>query len=161
MSQWFERYGYARVGEGLFAGAYPLDAADVRRLAEEGVDLVYNLCQESEYASGERQEVSLALEAEGIEERRLPMIDYAGFRIEVLERAVKGVLSYLRAGRTVYLHCRAGWQRSAAVAAGVIALHEQVPLAQALELLRERKPTSAPLPHQRADLIEWWQGRQG
>jgi hypothetical protein len=46
------------------------------------------------------------------------------------------------------------------VAAGVIALHEEVGPGQALALLRERKPTAEPLPHQRSDLIEWWKARQ-
>ena len=64
-------------------------------------------------------------------------------------------------GRTVYLHCRAGWQRSAAVAAAVIAVREQVPLQHALARLRERRPEAEPLPHQRADLFTWWSQRAG
>ena len=59
----------------------------------------------------------------------------------------------------MYLHCRAGWQRSATVAAAVIALREDLSLPQALAALRQRKPTAEPLPHQRADLLRWWRAR--
>jgi protein-tyrosine phosphatase len=59
-------------------------------------------------------------------------------------------------GRRVYLHCRAGWQRSAAVAAAVIALREELDIEEALDVLRERRPVAAPLEHQRADLLAWW-----
>ena len=37
MSSWFERFGFARVGERLLIGAYPTDAADIERfVAAEG-----------------------------------------------------------------------------------------------------------------------------
>jgi protein-tyrosine phosphatase len=57
------------------------------------------------------------------------------------------------------VHCRAGWQRSATVAAGVLALREGLPIEDALAVLRERKPTAEPLGHQRADLLAWWRTR--
>ena len=76
-----------------------------------------------------------------------------------LDRAVDEVLGELEAGRRVYVHCRAGWQRSATVAAGVLALREGLPIEDALAVLRERKPTAEPLGHQRADLLAWWRTR--
>ena len=159
VSEWFSHFGFEQVGERLLAGAYPLDADDVDELAQAGVEVAYNLCQDVEYEQAERQEVEAALSEAGIEERRLPLPDYGGLEPVALERAVDEVLAELESGRRIYLHCRAGWQRSAAVAAAVIALREEIPLAAALEELRQRKPTSEPLPHQRADLFEWWTGR--
>lgn len=161
MSEWFSRFGFAVVGDGLLAGAYPLDARDVAHLAAAGVQLTYNLCEDREYEPGQRDDVVAALGRSGIEERRLPLVDYGGLDAAALERSVGEVLSELDAGRRVYLHCRAGWQRSATVAAAVIAVREQVPLARALELLRERKPTAEPLDHQREGLIAWWSARGG
>lgn len=161
MSAWFTRFGFASVADRLLAGAYPLDDADVAELAEAGVEVAYNLCEEGEYEPGQRDAVARALQEHGIEERRLPLVDYAGLPPEALEQAVGEVLGELEAGRCVYLHCRAGWQRSAAVAAAVIALREDLPLGRALAVLRDRKPTSEPLPHQRASLIEWWKARAG
>ena len=161
VSDWFERFGFAAVGDNLVAGAYPLDEEDVRRLAGGGVDVAYNLCEDAEYEVGSREAVTAALAEAGIEERRLPLVDYGGLSPEALERATSEVLGELAAGRRVYLHCRAGWQRSATVAAAVIALREALPPEQALGVLRERKPSSSPLPHQRQDLLAWWSAREG
>ncbi len=69
------------------------------------------------------------------------------------------VLSWLDAGVRSYVHCRAGWQRSAAVAAGVVALRQGLDIDAALELVQARKPSAEPLPHQREDLRRWSEAR--
>jgi ADP-ribosyl-[dinitrogen reductase] hydrolase len=159
MSDWFGRFGFAEVGDGLLVGAYPLDAEDVAEIAGAGVDVVYNLVEDEEYEAGERDTATAALAAAGVSERRLPLVDYANVPEAALDRAVDAVLGDLEAGRRVYVHCRAGWQRSATVAAGVLALREGLPIEDALAVLRERKPTAEPLGHQRADLLAWWRAR--
>src|SRR4051812_2592797 len=159
MSSWFTRFGFERVGEGLLVGAYPTDAADVALIARRGADALYNLCEDCEYADGERDAVEAALREHGIEERRLPLVDYGGLDLAALDRAVSEIGAWLDAGRTVYLHCRAGWQRSATVAAAVIATREGLEPEGALVVLRDRKHTADPLPHQRDDLIRWWSAR--
>jgi ADP-ribosyl-[dinitrogen reductase] hydrolase len=159
MSDWFGRFGFAEVGDGLLVGAYPLDAEDVAEIAGAGVDVVYNLVEDEEYEAGERDTATAALAAAGVSERRLPLVDYGNVPEAALDRAVDEVLGDLEAGRRVYVHCRAGWQRSATVAAGVLALREGLPIEDALAVLRERKPTAEPLGHQRADLLAWWRTR--
>jgi atypical dual specificity phosphatase len=159
MSAWFERFGFASVGDGLLAGAYPLDDRDVEHLRRAGVQLAYNLCEDGEYEPAQRARVSRVLAAAGIAERRLPLVDYGGLAPHDLERATEEVMAELDSGRRVYLHCRAGWQRSAAVAAAVVARREDVSLERALEAVRRRKPTADPLPHQREDLRRWWEAR--
>jgi atypical dual specificity phosphatase len=160
VSDWFTRFGFAQVGDGLLIGAYPLDAADIALLAQEGTEVVYNLCEDVEYDEGLRERIVDALADAGIAERRLPLQDYGDLPRQALDRAVEEVLHDLDDGRTVYVHCRAGWQRSAAVAAGVIALREGVAVEEALQMLRERKPTAEPLDHQLADLVSWFAGRK-
>ena len=159
MSDWFGSFGFAEVGDGLLVGAYPLDAEDVARIAGAGVDVVFNLVEDAEYDAGERDAAAAALEAAGVHERRLPLVDYGNVPEHALDRAVDEVLGDLEDGRRVYLHCRAGWQRSATVAAGVLALREDLDIEDALAVLRERKPTAEPLGHQRADLLAWWRAR--
>jgi protein-tyrosine phosphatase len=159
MSDWFGRFGFAEVGDGLLVGAYPLDAEDVAEIAGAGVDVVHNLVEDEEYEAGERDTATAALAAAGVSERRLPLVDYGNVPEAALDRAVDEVLGDLEAGRRVYVHCRAGWQRSATVAAGVLALREDLPIEDALAVLRERKPTAEPLGHQRADLLAWWRTR--
>src|SRR5215218_1275768 len=135
MSAWFQRFGFGRVGERLLVGAYPTDAADVELIARQDVDALFNLCEGAEYGEGERDVVERALREHGIEERRLPLVDYGGLEIEQLDRAVGDVETWLGDGRTVYLHCRAGWQRSAAVAAGVVARRENLGIEDALRVV--------------------------
>lgn len=159
MSDWFERFGYAEVAEGLLTGAYPLDADDVGAIAHEEVTRIFNLCEDLEYEPGERDDVELALERFAIVEQRLNVVDYGGLLPGQLELATNAVLEWLEEGERVYLHCRAGWQRSAAVAAGVVARRDDLELDEALRRIRKRKPSAEPLSHQIEDLRRWWRLR--
>jgi protein-tyrosine phosphatase len=159
VSRWFETYGFAPVGQDLIIGAYPLDADDVAAIAAHDVQRVVNLCRDEEYEYGEREAVAAALAAAGIAEERMQLIDYAGISGPDVDRGAGLVNARLDAGERVYLHCRAGWQRSATIAAAVIALREHVDVEEALQRLRERKPTAEPLPAQRAGLRLWWSVR--
>ncbi len=159
MSRWFNEYGFGEVHSHLFIGAVPLDANDVQVLADQRVDRVLNLVQEPEYPDGARLEVEIALSANGIEEARVQVIDFGNLPSAALESAVTQVEHWLEDGHTVYLHCRAGWQRSATVAAGVIAIREAIAIDEALSRLHARKPTAEPLPHQVQDLLTWWSRR--
>jgi predicted protein tyrosine phosphatase len=159
MSRWFQTYGFADVFRNLLIGAYPLDRRDVAMLANLGVQHVLNLVEEGEYRPGEREEVEEAMAQAGIHEQRMSLIDFGGLSAEELEEAVRTVNQWLDEGARVYMHCRAGWQRSAAVAAGVVAIREGVDIEEAMRRVQARKPTADPLPHQRDDLRRWWEER--
>jgi len=159
MSEWFEHFGYAEVADGLLVGAYPQDADDVAVLRDEEVTRIFNLVSDIEYDEGARDAAAAALEEAEIEERRLELVDYGGLLPGQIELGLRTVLPWLEAGERVYLHCRAGWQRSAAIAAAIVAVRDDIELGEALDLIRERKPTASPLPHQRDDLVRWWAAR--
>jgi predicted protein tyrosine phosphatase len=159
VSDWFWSYGFADVRDDVLVGAYPLDASDVTFLQRLGVTRILNLAEDGEYEPGQRPEVESALAAAGINETRLTFVDYGHLPPEALEEAVKTVNGWLDAGERAYVHCRAGWQRSAAVAAGVVAVRDDFGIEQALEIVRARKPSAKPLDHQREDLLRWWNGR--
>jgi protein-tyrosine phosphatase len=159
VSNWFRTYGFAEVADGLLIGAYPLDADDVEMLAFNGVQRVLNLVEDREYRRGERGEVQRALATEGIEEHRLGLTDYGGLTADALEQAVEAVNAWLDEGARTYIHCRAGWQRSAAIAAGVVAARSGIDIDEALACVQSRKPSADPLPHQREDLRRWWRER--
>ncbi len=161
MSEWFLAYGFADVHDDLIIGAYPLDARDVGALARLRITRLLNLVQDAEYRAGQRVEVQTALASAAIVELRLPLIDFGNLPIEQLQDAVEAVVGWLRAGERVYLHCRAGWQRSAAVAAGAVAVLDGIGIDAALDQIQRRKPTADPLPHQRRDLTLWWNQRAG
>jgi predicted protein tyrosine phosphatase len=160
VSEWFLTYGLARVQRDLLVGAMPGDRSDVELLRRFGVTKILNLVEDDEYEPADaRRQVAAALADAEIEERRISVVDYGHLPSEALEEAVTTVADWLEHSQRTYIHCRAGWQRSAAVAAGVIAVTEQLEIDQALAELNERKPTADPLPHQREDLRAWWQGR--
>jgi atypical dual specificity phosphatase len=159
MSQWFNAYGFDEVHPHLIVGAVPLDANDVQVLADAHVDRVLNLVQSSEYPDGARLEVEIGWSAHAVEEVRVEVVDFGNLDPAALESAVSQVNCWLDDGHIVYLHCRAGWQRSATVAAGVIAIREKIDISEALSCLRVRKPSAHPLPHQAADLAAWYAQR--
>jgi predicted protein tyrosine phosphatase len=161
MSDWFRLYGFADILDDLLIGAYPLDADDVATLSQLGVEQVMNLVEDDEYKPGARDEVGLALERSNIPESRICLADLGELPADAFEEAVQQVLESLDQGRRTYVHCRAGWQRSAAVAAGVIALRYEFEIDEAVDFVRSRKPNADPLPHQRDDLRTWWALRGG
>jgi protein-tyrosine phosphatase len=160
MSWWFRSYGFANVFDDLIVGAYPLDQDDVDTLAGMGIDRVLNLTEDEEYRPGDREAVEHALADAGIAEARLPLTDYGGLPAGEVESAVRAIGGWLDRGERTYLHCRAGWQRSAAVAAGVVAVRAGVDIDEALDRVHRCKPTADPLPHQRTDLRRWWESRR-
>ena len=161
MSDWFEHFGFARVGDELLIGAYPQDADDVAALKEAGVTRVFNLVQDIEYQAGGREACAAALAQAGIEEERVEVVDFGNLLPGHIERAVRTVREWLDEGECVYVHCRAGMQRSAVVAAAIVALDEGLEPAEALERVSARNPRANPLAHQRQDLMRWWAARTG
>jgi protein-tyrosine phosphatase len=161
VSHWFEEFGFAQVADGLWIGAYPTDERDVRRIATIGVTRVLNLCEDTEYRRGQRARVEEALDDAGLSEARIGIADYGRLPAAELDRAARLVSGWLDDDERVYLHCRAGWQRSAAVAAAVVALRDGFDVQRALQRVRARKPSASPLPHQRRDLESWARSVRG
>lgn len=159
MSSWFTDFGRGEVAPGLLTGAHPQDAADVARLRADGVTHVVNLCRDEEYPPGSRAVVEAAYAAAGIAEQRLVSVDFGNLPPELLDAGAVAVGAALDAGGRVYLHCRAGWQRSATVAAAVLVSRNMIEPADALREIRRRRPDARPLPHQVADLTAWWRDR--
>jgi protein-tyrosine phosphatase len=159
MSRWFRAYGFQEVYEDLTVGAVPTDGPDVAALEFIGIQNVLNLVEDDEYEPGARTEVDHYYGEAGIEEHRIRLVDLGRLPVDKLEEAVGIINGWLDEGRVTYLHCRAGLQRSASVAAAVIATRENMHIDDAVELVHQRKPSTNPLPHQRDDLRRWWEAR--
>jgi protein-tyrosine phosphatase len=160
MSRWFAHFGYAEVADDLLVGAYPQDRDDVGALRAAGVTRVLNLVQDVEYDRGGRDACVAALAAAGIEEHRVEIVDYGNLLPGHIELASRIGLEWLAQGERVYLHCRAGMQRSATVAAAIVMLRDGLDAPAALQHVRARKPSANPLSHQRQDLLRWWARRK-
>lgn len=159
VSRWFERYGCDVVEDGLVVGAVPRDEDDVAALVARGVGRVVSLVADAEYEGGQRDAVSAAYSAARIAEVRVPSADFGSLSPATLEAASDAVLAARGTGATVYLHCRAGWQRSVVAAAAALARASGDGPAAALAVVLERRPDACPLPHQVDDLHRWWAGR--
>ena len=110
----------------LLIGAYPADKDDVGMLAWLGIKRVLNLVEDDEYRPGERQTRRGAPCARRHRSSRaINLTDYGGLPPTELETAVGSIAGWLDEGAVTYIHCRAGWQRSAAIAAGVVAIRRR------------------------------------
>jgi atypical dual specificity phosphatase len=159
MSDWFAHFGHAEVADDLLIGAYPQDRDDVATLQAAGVTRVLNLVEDTEYDPGGRDACVAALAGAGIEEHRVQVVDYGNLPPGHIERASRIALDWLAQGERVYVHCRAGMQRSATIAAAIVMLRDGLDLPAALGAIRARKPSANPLAHQRTDLERWWTRR--
>lgn len=161
ISDWFVTYGLAEVHDGLLVGAYPLDEDDVALLGRLHIQRVLNLVEDQEYPPGQHDVVAAALREAGIEEQRMSLTDFGRLPADRLEPAVQRVVGWLTQDQICYVHCRAGWQRSPAVAAGAVAVYDGLGIDEALALVKARKPSAEPLPHQLDDIRSWWAQRSG
>ena len=159
MSSWFSTYGFAEVYPDLIVGAYPLDSRDVAVLFSDHVDRVLSLVEDEEYPPGAREEVVSGYALAKIHETRMNLVDFGHLPAERIEEGVNQLREWLAGEHRVYVHCRAGWQRSASLAAGVVACEEGLSIEQGLDWVSRHRPRADPLPHQRADLAAWWAER--
>ncbi|MEM7782846.1 MAG: phosphatidylglycerophosphatase and protein-tyrosine phosphatase 1 family protein [Planctomycetota bacterium] len=93
----------------VIVGAMPF-ASDIEKLAsKESVGAVVNTCEEYEGPVKEYQKF-------GIDQFRMPTIDFTHPSFEDVCRAVEFVQQNVANEKTVYIHCKAGRARSATVA---------------------------------------------
>lgn len=126
------RRWWDRVDGNVILGALPF-AKDVGRLYEAGVRAVVNTCEE--YAGPVAEYERL-----GIEQFRMPTIDFTQPRLSDVRRAVAFIATKADRGETVYVHCKAGRARSAAVAACWLIYRYRISAAEAVSRLRQVRP---------------------
>jgi atypical dual specificity phosphatase len=144
------RLNYSRLSDRLLAGAMPHSREHADALAAEGVAVVVNLCELREYWEGERELVTAAYAELGITELHLPVKDGSTVPAAVLDQALAAA-----AVEVTYVHCRGGRERSATVAAALLAEAERLGIDEALAQARHRRPVFAPLPWQVEALRAW------
>ena len=126
------RNWWDRVDEHVILGALPF-AADVPKLAAEGVRAVVNTCEE--YAGP-----VVAYEAAGIEQLRVPTTDFHPPRLADIEQAVAFMQRHIARGETVYVHCKAGRARSATVVLCWLVATKGMTVEAAQRLLLAKRP---------------------
>ncbi len=138
----------------------PFERDHVDALAAEGVGLVLNMCEDSEYWDGQRDAVEAAFAETGIEEDRDCQVrDLGTHPLELLDSATELIAQARAGGRNVAVHCRGGIERSATVAAAVLIDGENVSVEEAISRLQAIAPQAAPLRDQRQALEAWASSR--
>jgi len=122
-----------KVDEKVFLGAVPLTLiGHVDALYKLGVRAVINLCDE--YAGP----ISL-YEKKGIKQLYLPTVDHFEPSIEDLEKSVQFINEVTSKGDSVYIHCKAGHGRSAAVVFCWLIVSKKFTMEQAQDYLNRRR----------------------
>lgn len=123
---------YDRIDEYVILGALPFKG-DVPMLRRMGVRAVLNLCEEYPGPEG-------AYAATGIEQLRLPTIDYTSPSLAAVRRGVCFVENCVSRHNLVYVHCKAGRGRSATVVLCWLIKAKKIKPHEAANLLLERRP---------------------
>ena len=116
----------------IILGALPF-ARDVPSMAAAGVRGVVNTCEE--YVGPLK-----AYEKFGIEQFRMPTIDFTHPKFQDVCRAVEFIEQNAAKNQIIYIHCKAGRARSATVAMCWLIKSQQISAAQAQAWLLEKRP---------------------
>lgn len=151
-------FEYARVAERIYAGRAPLSGRDVEQLRQLGVTDVVDLREPGEWNAQGRlgNQAIQAAEILGIRRTWLPVADLGAPEPPVFD-GVRELVRAVRAdpSRTLYIHCRAGIERTATVLAAATASLDGVGFTAALEQLRLGRPAFNPLSNQRSGAKRW------
>lgn len=127
--------------ERLACGSGPAHAEDVDELVRRGVDLVLSLQTDADLsARGLSWNVLWQLYvARRVTSVRVPIVDFDKRDLaRRLDEAVGALDRELAAGRSVYVHCSAGLNRSPTTVIAYLMLHRGMPLDAATAWLLER-----------------------
>jgi ADP-ribosylglycohydrolase/protein tyrosine phosphatase (PTP) superfamily phosphohydrolase (DUF442 family) len=141
----------------LLAGRNPLTAADVEQLRESGVTHVLDLREAREWtAPWLGQEAGGAIEAAGMERLHVPVVDTRPPSGEDFDRAVEFLERVLAAPENVvYVHCRAGQERTGAVLAAYVGRRDGVGVDDAVTMLQRSRPVIHLLDDQWTAVERW------
>ena len=127
-----------------------MSAYDVQVLRAQGVTHILDLRRESEWSPPSLGQDALdEIQARGMAHKNVAIADAGAPTNEQLREAIE----FIQAARAdsanqVYVHCRAGWQRTAAVLLAYDMQARQCSFEESLRYLQARRPVLNPLPEQ-------------
>ena len=145
-----------KAAPGILCGRNPLTAGDVHRLRAAGVRHVLDLREDKEWDTPTRygREAIAAMQWSGIERTSIEIVDEEALSPEQLDRAWE-LLSTAADGPALYVHCRAGKERTGSVLGAFVARREGIGFEKALGQLNDAGCKLAPLSHQAAAVRRW------
>lgn len=148
------------IAPGVYAGRAPIFRRDVWKLQSLGVTHILDLREAHEWDGPGRRGSSAIMEIDRLGLARLPVAikDMGTPSARHLDEAVGFMDAALHLGGTVYVHCRAGVQRTGAIAAAWYARREACSVDEAIEKLRVRRPDFEPMVFQVLAARSWLAG---
>lgn len=147
------------IDHGLLAGRNPLTALDVEWLLARGVTHVLDLREPWEWALPRFGQEALDALAGRVLRRHIPVVDMGPPTPDQFDEAVAFLEETLQdPANVVYVHCRAGAERTAAILVAFHAHRHGLGYDAALQELRRRRPLLNPLPVQEAATRRWLAG---
>ncbi len=143
-------FSFDWLDENMAAGRNPLTARDVQSLKDAGISHVLDLREPHEWSAPHfGQDAVNAFENAGITRLHLPVVDTDAPQNSDFDVAAKWLATTLaEPNAKVYVHCRAGMERTAAIVCAVYAREHGVSFEEALAVLRSNRSIFAPLPMQ-------------
>lgn len=146
----------------LMAGRNPLSARDVAWLIEQGITHILDLREAREWKAPKFGHLALkAIEEWGLTRLHLEVLDMNAPEAETFDAACQFIEDALtQADAKVYVHCRAGMERTAAILLAYYVKTQGVSYDEALRELQKGRPVLAPLPAQEKATRRWIETRR-
>jgi ADP-ribosylglycohydrolase/rhodanese-related sulfurtransferase len=150
-------FTWDEIAPGVHAGRAPIFRRDIWRLRARGVTHILDLREDHEWDGPGRRGGSAIAEIDVLGMSRLSVAirDMGTPSERHLDEAVAYLDAALHLGGSVYVHCRAGVQRTGAIAAAWFARQQRCSVDEAVERLRERRPDFEPMVFQVMAAREW------
>lgn len=142
------RHWWDDIDAHVIMGALPF-SCDVPALRQAGVGAVVNTCEE--YIGPVR-----AYRRAGIEQLRIPTLDFHPPSLADLETSVAFMQEQIGQGRRVYVHCKAGRARSGTVVMCYLIGAQQMTPEAAQQLILSRRPHAHRHLAQRQVVQQFW-----
>ena len=141
----------------LAAGRNPLTAADVAELKQAGITHILDLRQAEEWCAPSPGNEAVEFSREcGLERFHLPLTNIEAPREEEFSQASAWLESALEDPKAkVYVHCRAGMERTATIVVAFHGCRTGQSYDAALQELKLKRPIFRPLPHQESAVRAW------
>ena len=144
-----ERRWYDRITGHIILGALPRKAMLEELCKTEKVSIMINTVRE--WKGLPKQYAQL-----GLEQHYVPMIDFVPPSLGDIESCVNKMAECIDAGKTVYVHCKAGRGRSATVVICYLIKHKGMGPSEANEFLISKRPQVISELHTRPVIQEFY-----
>lgn len=150
-------FGFDWLDDRLAAGRNPLSARDVQTLKHAGISHILDLRETSEWSAPHLGlDAVEAMDGAGITRLHLPVVDMNAPCRADFDAAWAWIESVLGdPNAKIYLHCRAGMERTAAIVGALEAKRAGLSFDEALAKLKRKRSIFAPLPPQRRAARAW------